>query len=273
MGTNRLRQFGARIHVDAAAVAKRLASAPPLPLLLRHGVNAATLLLQDDPARHATLEAGMAWLATDTAPGEGIDQIPHDIMRALVLHLHLATFLERYESLPPRLWGACEYHLPNAVLPCRRVERFSDTTPDHESVDQALWDALCLHDQARALGRDVDTEMVDGVVHHAVMALEQDPVGLGNPPTPMVQWRCLHPLANLALDRRNRTWARAVRDVALALGPNAAPPHPWALFALAWSTPTAELTFRTQPNATPADDAATLMLLADAATAVRCFEP
>jgi len=257
----------------------------------RFGVNAAWLLIEDAPARYPTLEEGLAWLAAQPDIDWPNDPMPGPLGFALVLHLHLAAFSARYETLPQRRWGACEHHALDAVAPVRQVARYSDLPPSQNQVDLVLWQTLCLLDYAHILGRDIDIELVDGIVHHALDALQMaiDPAnGPADATAETVRpqrLRGLHALADLSLQRRNRAWATVAHRVAgqmLADNEPFPPSHrPWAWFAFAWSAHRGPSTPAAGPSTVPENrgaassdcfaDPLTLMLLADAAHAMGSF--
>ncbi len=247
----------------------------------RFALNASHLLRADDPSRHPDLERGLAWLAaTGFAAGDGLPDpaLPRALRHALLLHVHLGAFLARYESLTQRRWGASEHHALEAVAPVRRIERFSDVAPSSREVDVVLWQSLCVLDHARALGRDIDIEMVDGVVHHALSAL---PIDTGTATGDQAddgprELRALHALGNLALHRRNRSWARAMQTLAQHLseaGTAATSPHrPWAWFAFAWSgQPSTDATAGDGAAPPSPPDPISCVLLADTAHALGSF--
>ncbi len=282
------------------------------------GVPAAQLLLDDDPALYAALRAGFEHLArlgeSSKAGRSPSSSEPRGhrrrIYHALVLHLHLTAFNEHYERLPGSAWGACEDRLPAAVAPARCIEDYGDVPPPADEVDSVLWHALCLLEQAQALSREVDIELIDAVVHQAISVRPPDaddataqPLGPRADGESLDIWTYrelsgLHALANLALSRRNTTWARRVEGIALHhlehTQPDYTTTEPWGVFAFAWSDKTQ--TFAEQqihdatvqaateqvpgaaatPEGTCAQQApvspVSAMLLADAAHAMGAFE-
>lgn len=224
-----------------------------------------------------------------------------DVYYPLAAHLLLAAFRRCYESLPGEAWGVCEQCMPALVEPLRLVEQWADTPPPPDRVALALWCALGLAEHGQLAARDVDVELADAVVHQVI-----GPADLGSPLHPRREgesldawtWReltGLHALANLALIRRNQTWAGRVEQVALYHQDNTQPDnvtaHPWALFAFLWSPHTRPLAeqqlhdvstiLAAGEHATPAAYADTPrspgsllagLLLADAADALAVFQ-
>ena len=227
------------------------------------GVPAARLLLDDDAALHYALADGakrLAELGRQSAQNGGkicpqlVDQAGHhrDVYWPLVLHLHLSAFTLQYESLPSSLWSVCEDALADAIIPTRWIESFVGVAPAADQTAMALWSALCLLEQAVLASRDVDIELVDTVVHHMVArpgsegALHPRNEQAGGEES-LDAWTyrelCgLHALANLAIARRNQTWAKRVEQIALYHLENTQPDNttnqPWALFAFLWSPQT-----------------------------------
>lgn len=170
------------------------------------------------------------------------------IYHLLVLHIHLAAFARRYESMNDSIWSVCEEALPQAIEPARVLEDFADAPPSADQVDLLYWRALCVLDQATLLGRDVDIELVDSAVHAALRLQGED--GSLHPrdqEQSLDSWTYrelagLHALANLALARRNRAWAKRVQEIAehhLAhTQPDYTTYQPWGLFAFTWSPST-----------------------------------
>lgn len=229
------------------------------------GVPAAKLLLQDDPTMYPALADGLRQLSRlgEAVAGSGQDALPRlvdtaghgrDVYWPFILHLHLAAFIRRYESLPSGLWGACEEAVPLAVGPARWIETYTSEPPPPESTAVVLWSALCVCEQAVIASRDVDVEWVESVVHHVVERPGTDgalhPI---NGITSSEQGRSLdawtyrelcglHALANLALLRRNQVWAGHVQRIALYhlehTQPDNTTNQPWGVFGFLWSPKT-----------------------------------
>ena len=226
------------------------------------GVTPALLLLGDGRGRDEDLAPGLRLLALAArgprdepvllADGSGHRR---DVYYPFVLRLYLRAFAARYEAMPQSAWSACEDAIPAAVDPVRAVERYADTPPPPPLVALTLWQAVAIGEQAALLGRDVDTEMIDGVVHHALQAGGAGGgVGsVGRPLHPHADnesldaWTYrelsgLHALAAAAVLRRNQAWARRVEEVAMYhlehTQPDYTTTQPWGLFAFAWSIAT-----------------------------------
>lgn len=219
----------------------------------------ALLLLRDAAEDHEGLVAcaqGLAQLASKSSGAAGRtvprleDPAGHgrDVYYPLALHVCLSAFARHYESLPARLWGRCEEALGRAVEPARWVGDYTDTPPPPQATALVLWLALCLLDFALAVGRDVDVELADAVVHQVVKrpgpGFSLHPRGESAEDESLDTWTyrelCgLHALADLALLRRNRGWSQRVEQVALHHLQNTQPDHatrqPWAVFAFLWS--------------------------------------
>ena len=187
--------------------------------LLDHAAVAARPLLDDNAALYDRLALGFKRLAhADVAP---VCDLP---TRELIVHVHLAAFAARFETMPVSVWSQCEDALPDMIEPMREVEKFTDMAPPTEQVGRVLWRTLCVFEQAKLVGRDVDVEVTDAVVHFALSAwgdLRQD-------------WVALHALACLALFRQNPAWARRVEQIAqyhMDVSPAAGA---WGVFALLW---------------------------------------
>jgi hypothetical protein len=246
------------------------AGGPAGSATLLEAAPAARLLIGDDSSLFEDLAAGFERLG-HAGGSEGAAPLAFDddaarlraLEQGLALHLHLAAFNRHYELMPASIWSACEARLPAAVDAARIIERYSESPPPRDATHLVLWLALCVLEQAVTLQRDVDVEWVDAVVHQTLTA-DLRPAGL-------------HALANLALLRRNRTWARRVEAIALAAsqpGSAAAPGPPWALFAFLWSPQTSAHAGRHIEDLAQRDEAPDLlsaMLLADAAEALRSF--
>ncbi|MCE9588927.1 MAG: hypothetical protein K8S99_00200 [Planctomycetes bacterium] len=253
---------------------------------------AALLLLGDDPALHPALAEGFRMLAGMGGAAEARHVQPllkepgghsRDIYHALALHMHIAAFAKRYESLPPGVWSVCEDALPGALLPVRAVERYADVAPPPGRTGVTLWQALCVLEQAVAVSRDVDVELVDGVVHPIVS--RPGPDGALHPrgeDESLDAWTYrelsgLHALANLALLRRNKTWAGHVERIAMHHVENTQPDNttnqPWAWFAFFWSPKTRSFAEQQLHDATANGlSVVAAILLADAANALAQFD-
>ncbi len=114
------------------------------------GISPALLLLADDKELHNALAAGLRQLGAmgrATGPSQRTpalrDPAGHTrkVYHPFVLHLHLAAFLRRYETLPAALWGACEEALADALLPARQIELYADKVPPAELTAMVLWHA------------------------------------------------------------------------------------------------------------------------------------
>jgi len=285
------------------------------------GTAPAHLLLNDDPQWYSSLAHGAAQLVQlaqsvgqdhATQPPRLTDHIGHHrpVYWPLVIHLHLAAFTLRYESLPQSLWGQCEDILPQLAHPARIIESYADTPAPPDQAAMVLWLALCLLEYAMLTSRDVDVELVDAVVYQVITRhgpdLSLHPQGLdptqpnSEPPgQASLDWWTytelsgLHALANLALVRRNKTWAKRVQEIAIYHLNHSQPDHttnqPWAVFAFLWSdqtcifaeqqlhdatahkqgSPTNTMPTENQVNRIGPLDG---MLLADAAAALGAFE-
>lgn len=255
-------------------------------------VAAARLLLHDEAGEYVRLAAGfkqLEQLGNEVSP-RLIDPAgrSHDVYLALAIHLHFAAFLRHYESLPADVWGACEAAVPDMIKPIRVAEEYADVPPPAEGCALLLWQALCLYGQALLLGRDVDIELIDSIVHQAIsqpgpdrsLHRQDDHRHEG-----LDAWTCreligLHALANLALGRRNTTWAKRVQEIASYhlehTQPDSTPNQPWAHFAFLWSPNTASFAdqqfhYVTEQGVSQVDPVAA-MLLADAANVLSRFE-
>ena len=229
------------------------------------GVTAAKLLLEDDPAMYPALGDGLRQLSRlgEAVDSSGQHALPRlvdtaghgrDVYWPFVLHLHLAAFIRRYESLPSDLWGVCEEAVPVAVGPARWIEAYTSEPPPPESTAVVLWSALCLCEQAVIASRDVDVEWVESVVHHMVErpgtggALHQRHEATSSEQSRSLDaWTyrelCgLHALANLALLRRNQVWAKHVERIAMYhlehTQPDNTTNQPWGVFGFLWSSKT-----------------------------------
>lgn len=252
---------------------------------------AALLLLSDETDLYPSLVEGFRTLAAvgRAAHGRGVWPMLADaqghtrgVYHALTLHLFLAAFTKRYETLPVGMWSACEDAMADAILPARVVERYTDVAPPPESTDLVLWQALCVLEQALAAGRDVDVEVVDGVVHQIVSRPGRDgALHPMNGDESLDAWTyrelCgLHALASLSLLRRNRAWAAHVERVAWHHVENTQPDNttsqPWGWFGFFWSPKTRSFAEQQLHDAT-ANDAGLVaaLLLADAANALSTF--
>lgn len=214
------------------------------------GVPAARLLLDDDPSLHSQLSDGMRTLAAmgraQAAPrlvGALGDQ--REEYHLLVLHLYLAAFADRYESMPQQVWSACEDSIERAIQPARAAEAFAAGPPPAACAATTIWQAMCLYEAGKLLQRDVDVEVAESIVHQVLSQPGPDGSFAGRDPEESPDaWTYrelvgIHALANLALFSRNRHWAAHVERIALYHLENTQPDHttgePWGLFAFLWS--------------------------------------
>lgn len=237
----------------------RASSAGSQEVDLALAIAAARLLLDDEPALYRDLAEGVerlarlgqSWRVSDQRKmPRVIDASGHSrpVYWAFVTHLHLAAFALRFESLPQSLWASCEEAITDAVEPARAVEAYTGAPPDGAIVDQVLWQAVCLMEFASLTVRDVDMEIVDGVVDQIGLLAESDgALHERRADESLDAWTyrelCgLHALARLAVQRRNRAWARWVERIAIFHMDRTQPDHttnqPWAVFAFLWSPKT-----------------------------------
>lgn len=222
----------------------------------------------------------------------------------LALHLHLAAYARHYDRLPQQVWSIGDDALPEAILPARQIEDFTDGPPPADRTHIALLHALCLLEYGVILQRDVDVEVVDAAVH---AILSRSPGNTpGNVPGHISgdgsnralhlwdqqqdspdAWAYrelvgLHALSNLALVRRNRQWATRVQEIAMYHLEHTQPDfftyEPWGLFGFLWSAksrPFAEQQLHDVQthlaNATGPKCMAPGLLLADAAASLGVF--
>ena len=294
---SRYRQMLTQLAGDGLRAAAKTAPSADSVLI---AVPAARLLLSDDVEAHAALVKGFDALARmGRAAGRKTPKLREPdghrrpIYHGLVLHLHLAAFNVRYEQLPRSAWSACEDRLPQAVEPARDIERYGDVPPPSDCVDLVLWQALCLLEQAEALRRDIDVELIDSVVHQAIQIDPAFASAGPNRPAPLHRredgealdaWTyrelCgLHALAHLALQRRSTTWARRLEQVARYhlehTQPDYTTTQPWGVFAFLWPDQTETFADQQIHDATmhggscPGPVAS--LLLADAVHALEAF--
>ncbi len=250
---------------------------------------AALLLLQDDASLYEALAAGLGRLPTlagRDAEGQGpADALPdnailHAAHYPFMLHLHLAAFSRRYETLPAAVWGRCEDAVMPALEPVRAAEQYGDSRPPAPQVHVVLWQLLCIYEQSKLLSREADAEWVDSAVHQ--IAAAAGPNGelhvQAEDETPhawQMRERCaLHALANVALQMRNVQWSKRVQEAAKYMAtqppiPGAAG-EPWALFAFAWSGANQPIDAFVQ-NLHKAPTLLSALLIADAADALAEF--
>lgn len=255
------------------------------------GVPAARLLLSEDPLLYPALGRGFAYLAARTRGGQDApmlaDSFGHkrEVYDLLVLHLHLAAFLRRYETMPVEVWSVCEDALAAAVAPARRVEVYATEAPDADHVTPVLWKVLCLFEAAQLASRDADIEWADGVVHHIVNRPGQGSSLHPQEPGESIElWTYrelsgLHALANMALRRRSESWSKRVEQIALYhlehTQPDFTTSQPWGVFGFFWSPRTRSFADQ-QIHDAATEGGGTLnplaaMLLADAADALATF--
>ncbi len=205
---------------------------------------AANLLLRDDASQHEPLVQAMRDIA---ATGSLVDWAGHSrpYYHPLAIHLCLAAFGRRYETISPSVWSRCEEIIPLLVEPLRCAEHFADAPPPDALVPLVLWQALGLAQQATLLSRDIDLEMTDSLVAAIVANPAEDgALHRMSSDESLDGWTYgelagLHGLARLALLRRNQSWAKRVEEIALFHLENTQPDNatnqPWALFAFLWS--------------------------------------
>jgi len=285
---SRYRAIVSDLAARAIAVPARLDAADPST---SWAAVAALLLLEPLPGNvdvHALTEsfAKLAAYGRDRDRRPFADASGHrrPAYHPLVLHLHLAAFARHYEALPLNVWSACEHALPDALQPSRMVEDFADAPPPLPQTDAVLWHALCLYEQGRLVGRDVDVELAEGVVHAIAQRAGDD--GALHPRDPdesLDAWTYrelvgLHALADIALQARNRAWSRRVEEVAVHHLQNTQPDNtttqPWAVFAFAWPGQTASFAEQQMHDASTqsSPDGVSGLLLADAANAFAAFD-
>lgn len=273
------------------------ASEGPRPVMM--AAAAAKLLLRDDAALYPLLMEGFKTLAALGRSRSATGLIPRladpaghvcEVYHPLALHLHLAAFARRFESMPPHTWAACEDALPEATIPVRDVENYADVPPPSDQTAVVLWQALCLIEQAILAGRDVDLELADSILHQVVSQPSQGgSLHWREEPESLDGWTfrelCgLHALANVALRRRNANWAKRVEKAARYHLANSQPDNmtnqPWAVFAFLWSPNTRsfaeqqlhDTTAHLSQSKTTGQAAVAGLLLADAADALGAFE-
>ena len=250
---------------------------------------AAMLLLDDDASLYEALADGLARLpvlAGRDAEGQACGDLPPADRPTLaahypfVLHLHLAAFGRRYESLPAAVWGKCEDRVMAALEPARAAEQYGDSPPPASQVHVVLWQLLCIYEQSKLLSREADAEWVDSAVHQ--IAAAAGPNGelhvQADDETPQawqVRERCaLHALANIALQMRKVQWSKRVQEAAkyMAMRPpiQSAAGEPWALFAFAWSDANRPIDALLQ-NLDKAPTLLSALLITDAADALAEF--
>ncbi len=293
---NRYHRLLATLAGDGLRAASQLHTTPDSVLI---GVPAARMLLADAAATASDLVAGfdrlsrMGRAAGARTPMMGEpDGHRRPVYHGLVLHLHIAAFNFCYEQLPRSAWSACEDRLPDAVEPARDIEQYADVPPPADRVDLVLWQALCLFEQAEALCRDADIELIDSVVHQAIHIAPPDTAAsAGQPLHPRRDGEALdawtyrelcgmHALANLAIQRRNTSWARRLEQAARYhlehTQPDYTTTQPWGVFAFLWPDQTETFAEQQIHDATMEGGACpgpvASLLLADAAHALRAFD-
>ena len=261
---------------------------------------AAKLLLFDDAALYPRLTSGFktlaavgrAWSRTGEMP-QLVDPLGQgrNVYHPLSLHLHLAAFARRFEVMPAGIWSACEDALAEATMPVRQIESYTDMAPPVEQIDLVLWQALCMTEQAILAGRDVDLEVADSVVHQVVSRPgDSQSLHIRRDSESLDTWASselcgLHALANLALRRRQSSWAQRVEQIATfhVNHTETKTDRPWGVFAFLWSRRTRRFAERQLDHATtflagctPSDargGAVSGLLLADAVDALGAFSP
>ena len=241
-------------------------------------IPAAKLLLDDNPNWHTPLGHSMMQICSACQSAVGSTTAANPVLmdgsgahRAeyglLAIHLHLAAFAKRYESLSHKVWALCEATLdPIGDIARSAIENHAATPPPPKASPRVLWYALILAQHAALTSRDVDVDLVDAVVHQIASRpgpegslhplTRSAPTDVNAPGQPIAAtgqvdsldaWTYrelfgLHALANLALARRNHYWVKRVEQIALYHLDHTQPDHitcqPWALFAFIWSPKT-----------------------------------
>ncbi len=281
MTTTEAAQFSRYAALLTAAASESLRGAD-LP-----GVCSAAAVLLGGTSQDSVLVEGFRALARSGGRVADEGGAVRPVYYPLAVHLNLAAFAQRYESMSVQHWGVCEELIPRLIAPLRRSEEFSDAqaVAPPELTDLALWDALCILEQSRLLARDVDAEWIDALVQ--AVANRPGPGGSLHPMNEresLDAWTyrelcALHAMANLALARRNSLWSRRVEEAATYHMEHTQPDHvttqPWAVFAFLWSPRTRS--FGEQQLHDAAAHAGGVIgrfsaaLLADAAAALRSF--
>ncbi|MDX1682468.1 MAG: hypothetical protein R3336_05065, partial [Phycisphaeraceae bacterium] len=139
--------------------------------------------------------------------------------RWLIRHVLLAAFLNRYDEMDNAAWGRCEQVVEQRVARGRVIEAWTDKPPPPAKMGEALLATLVVADEALVLARDVDLEMVDSVVGACLRVHPEGRLTPEDPERPIeastfTDLVALHALADLALLRRDRSWAARVTEAA-----------------------------------------------------------
>lgn len=245
---------------------------------------AAKLLLQDDPSQHEGLALAMQWLAAHDSMADPAGHV-RDIYHPFAMHLCLAAFHRRYETISPSRWSQCEQAISEMMIHLRWIEQYADAAPALADVPVVLWSALAMAEQATLMSRDIDLEMTDSAVAAIVASPgREDCLHEMTNDDSLDTWTYrelvgLHALARLALHRRNNGWAKRVEQVANFHLENTQPDNatnqPWGVFAFLWSSKTRGFAEQQLHDATTHGGGKLLllpaMLLADAADTLAEF--
>ena len=207
-------------------------------------IPAARLLLSDAPSQQEGLALAMHQLASNDLLADPAGHV-RDIYHPFAVHLCLAAFHRRYETISRSLRGNCEQAIGEMMNPLRWIEQHADAPTALANVPLVLWSALGLAEQATLMSRDIDLEMTDS----SVAAIVASPGREGSlhemtNDDSLDTWTYrelvgLHALSRLALLRGRNDWMNRVKDIAWFHLENTQPDNatnePWAVAAFLMS--------------------------------------
>ena len=211
-------------------------------------------LLLDEEVGYGVIGDGLMGLAGMKRGAEDKvwlkDSLGHsrDVYFPFALHICLAAYERSYEKMGSGEWGRCESLMEEAGTLIRGCERYGHYPPSVDDTALVLWEAFCLAQIGRLSQRDVDLEMVEGIVHHIIErpgkggSLHELEAGVTLDAWTYRELTGLHALAGLALYCRHKGWSKRVAEIGRFHEEHTQPDNttnqPWGIFGFLWSEET-----------------------------------
>lgn len=211
-------------------------------------------LLLDEEVGFEVIGDGLQGLAGMRKAGDGKvwlkDGAGHsrDVYFPFAVHVCLAAYERCYERMSSGEWGRCEALVEEVGGLIRGCERYGHYPPSVEDTSLVLWEAFCLAQIGKFAQRDVDLEMVEGIVHHIIERPGKDgSLHELEADVTLDAWTYreltgMHALAGLALLMRNKAWSKRVEEIGRYHEEHTQPDNttnqPWGIFGFLWSQET-----------------------------------